>query len=132
VHAGPNAVLALAREGYGWRRVNPRDVVEAAGYPGLWRLARRHLPYALSEVRRSLSTRRFASDVARLVPEVTAADLSRAGSGVRAQNVTPRGEIVDDFLVLTRPGQVHVLNAPSPAATSALEIAKHLVADLPE
>jgi L-2-hydroxyglutarate oxidase len=66
------------------------------------------------------------------VPELTAADLRRAGSGVRAQNVTPRGEIVDDFLIVTRPGQVHVLNAPSPAATSALEIAKHVVTALPD
>jgi L-2-hydroxyglutarate oxidase len=132
VHAGPNAVLALAREGYGWGRVNVRDLAEAAAYPGLWRLARRHLRYGVTELRRSLSARRFAADVARLVPELTAADLRRAGSGVRAQNVTRRGEIVDDFLIVTRPGQVHVLNAPSPAATSALEIAKHLVTAVPE
>jgi (S)-2-hydroxyglutarate dehydrogenase len=132
VHAGPNAVLALAREGYSWRRVNLRDLAEVAGYPGLWRLALRHLRYGLTEVRRSLSPRLFATAVARLVPELTAADLRRAGAGVRAQNVMPGGEMVDDFLVVTLPGQVHVLNAPSPAATSALEIARHLVTSMPE
>jgi L-2-hydroxyglutarate oxidase len=132
VHAGPNAVLALAREGYRRTRVNARDLAGAVAYPGLWRLARRHLRYGVAELRRSMSTRRFATDVARLVPELTAADLRRAGSGVRAQNVTPRGEIVDDFLIVMRPGQVHVLNAPSPAATCALEIAKHLVTALPQ
>ena len=131
VHAGPNAVLALAREGYGWGRIRPRDVAEAAMYPGLWRLASRHLRYGLSEVRRSLSPRVFAASLARLVPEITAADLVRAGAGVRAQAIAPSGELVDDFLIETRNRQVHVLNAPSPAATSSLEIATHIVAQLP-
>jgi (S)-2-hydroxyglutarate dehydrogenase len=131
VHAGPNAVLALAREGYRWRNIVPRDLAGVATYPGLWRLARRHFGYGLTEVRRSLSRRRFATDLARLVPAVTAADLVRAGSGVRAQAIAPDGALVDDFLIVTAPGQVHVLNAPSPAATSSLEIAKHIVARLP-
>jgi L-2-hydroxyglutarate oxidase len=128
VHAGPNAVLALAREGYGWSRIRPRDVLEAAAYPGLWRLARRHLRYGLAEVRRSLSRRLFAKSLARLVPEITPADLIRAGSGVRAQAIAPSGDLVDDFLIVAGDGQVHVLNAPSPAATSSLEIARHIVA----
>jgi (S)-2-hydroxyglutarate dehydrogenase len=131
VHAGPNAVLALSREGYAWRRVRPRDVLEAAGYPGLWRLARGNLRYALSEVVRSLSPQRFAASVARLVPEIGESDLVRAGSGVRAQAVTRAGALVDDFLVVTGERQVHVINAPSPAATSALEIARHIVDRLP-
>lgn len=130
VHAGPNAVLALAREGYSWSRINPRDVVDFSTYPGLWRLARRHLGYGLTEVRRSLSRRRFAQSLARLVPEVTEADLVRTGAGVRAQAITPRGDLVDDFLIVERERQVHVLNAPSPAATSSLEIAKHIVSRL--
>jgi L-2-hydroxyglutarate oxidase len=130
VHAGPNAVLALAREGYGWRNVVPRDVAGIAAYPGLWRLGRRYLGYGLTEVRRSLSKRLFTRDLARLVPAVTRADLVRAGSGVRAQAIAPDGALVDDFLLVTAPGQVHVLNAPSPAATSSLEIAKHIVARL--
>lgn len=130
VHAGPNAVLALAREGYSWGRIRPRDVYESAVYPGLWRLARHNMAYAWSEVRRSLSRRRFAQSVARLVPAVTEADIVRAGAGVRAQAIRPDGRLVDDFLFVRRPGQVHVLNAPSPAATSSLEIAKHIVAQL--
>jgi L-2-hydroxyglutarate oxidase len=131
VHAGPNAVLATAREGYRWRRVSPRDLAGIAGWPGMWRLGRRHLRYGLVEVRRSLSRRRFAADLARLVPELTTADIVPAGSGVRAQAVRRDGSLVDDFLVVARPGQLHVLNAPSPAATSSLEIAKHLVSQLP-
>lgn len=128
VHAGPNAVLALAREGYSWGTVRPRDVLSAVSYPGLWRLARRNLGYGLAEVRRSLSRRRFAESLARLVPAVTAADLDPTDAGVRAQAITPDGALVDDFLIETAPRQVHVLNAPSPAATSSLEIAKHIAA----
>jgi L-2-hydroxyglutarate oxidase len=130
VHAGPNAVLALAREGYTWGRIRPRDVAEVATYPGLWRLARRHLRYGLTEVRRSLSPRLFAESLARLVPAVRRQDIVPAGSGVRAQAIARDGSLVDDFLIVRAPGQAHVLNAPSPAATSSLEIAKHIVATL--
>ncbi|GAA0722488.1 L-2-hydroxyglutarate oxidase [Dactylosporangium roseum] len=131
VHAGPNAVLALAREGYTWGRIRPRDVADAVTYPGLWALARRHLRYGLTEVRRSLSKRRFAASLARLVPAVTADDLVPAAAGVRAQAITPKGDLVDDFLIVAEGRQVHVLNAPSPAATSSLEIAKYITARLP-
>jgi L-2-hydroxyglutarate oxidase len=128
VHAGPNAVLALAREGYSWGRIRPRDVADALAYPGLWRLARRHLAYGLTEVRRSLSKKRFAESLARLVPAVGPADLVPASAGVRAQAITPTGDLVDDFLIVSEPRQIHVLNAPSPAATSSLEIARHIAA----
>lgn len=130
VHAGPNAVLALAREGYSWARVNPRDVVDWATHPGLWRLARRHLGYGLTEVRRSLSRERFARSLARLVPELTRHDLTVAQAGVRAQAVAADGSLVDDFLIVDADRQLHVLNAPSPAATSSLEIARHIVSRL--
>jgi L-2-hydroxyglutarate oxidase len=130
VHAGPNAVLATAREGYGWGRIRPRDVVDEAAWPGLWRLGRQHWRYGLTEVRRSLSKRRFTESLARLIPEVTEADLVRAGAGVRAQAIARDGGLVDDFLIVRGPRQVHVLNAPSPAATSSLEIAKHIVSEL--
>jgi (S)-2-hydroxyglutarate dehydrogenase len=132
VHAGPNAVLAAAREGYTWRRINLRDVADYAAYPGMWRLARRHLGYGLTEVRRSLSRRRFAASLARLVPEITPADLVRSAAGVRAQAIAADGSLVDDFLLVPGRRQMHVLNAPSPAATSALEIARHIVAALPD
>ncbi|MFI5907375.1 L-2-hydroxyglutarate oxidase [Dactylosporangium sp. NPDC051541] len=131
VHAGPNAVLAMAREGYTWGRIRPRDVAEVAAYRGLWQLARKHLRYGVTEVRRSLSKRRFAESLARLVPDVTADDLVPAAAGVRAQAITPAGDLVDDFLIVAEGPQVHVLNAPSPAATSSLEIAKYITARLP-
>ena len=131
LHAGPNAVLALAREGYSWLVLRPRDIVDVAAFPGAWRLARRHLRTGIAEVRRSVSRRRFAADLARLVPAIRPADLVPAPAGVRAQAVRRDGTLVDDFLLLRRPGQVHVLNAPSPAATSALEIARWIVDGLP-
>ncbi|MEV0717089.1 L-2-hydroxyglutarate oxidase [Asanoa sp. NPDC050611] len=131
VHAGPNAVLALAREGYRWSKINPRDIADFIGYAGLWRLARKHFGYGVTEVRRSLSRRLFAQSLARLVPAVTERDLVPAGAGVRAQAIARDGALVDDFLIVARDRQVHVLNAPSPAATSSLEIAKHIVAQLP-
>ena len=130
VHAGPNAVLALAREGYSWGRINLRDLGQSLAYPGLRKLARKHLRYGLGEVARSLSRRRFADSVAELVPEVTKADLEPAGAGVRAQAIRPDGRLVDDFLIVRADKQVHVLNAPSPAATSSLAIAKHIVGQL--
>lgn len=127
VHAGPNAVLALRREGYRWRDVSPRDVADVARFPGSWRLARRFaFPLGWDEVRRSLSRRRFARSLARLVPAVGPGDIVRHGAGVRAQAVLPDGGLAEDFLIDRAPGQVHVLNAPSPAATSALEIARHI------
>jgi L-2-hydroxyglutarate oxidase len=126
VHAGPNAVLALSREGYRWSDVSPRDLTEVARFPGSWRLARKFARTGVDEVLRSFSRRRFAATMARLVPAITADDLVPAGAGVRAMAMLPDGTMVDDFLIETAPGQVHVLNAPSPAATSALEIARQV------
>lgn len=126
VHAGPNAVLALRREGYRWRDMSVRDLAETARFPGLWRLARKYPKTAVDEVLRSLSRRRFARSLARLVPAVGREDLVRAGAGVRAQALRPDGTLVQDFIIETAPNQVHVLNAPSPGATCALEIAKHV------
>ena len=126
VHAGPNAVLALRREGYRWRDVSFADLAETVRFPGLWRLARRYPRTAIDEVVRSLSRRRFARSLARLVPAIGREDLVRAHAGVRAQALLPDGTLVQDFLIETAPNQVHVLNAPSPAATCCLEIAKHV------
>jgi L-2-hydroxyglutarate oxidase len=132
VHAGPNAVLALRREGYRWRDVSARDLGEVLGYPGFWRLARRHARAGVVELARSTSRRVFAAALSRLVPGITAADLVRAPAGVRAQAVGVDGALLDDFVVQAVPRQVHVLNAPSPAATSALEIARHVADRLAE
>lgn len=127
VHAGPNAVLALRREGYRWRDISPKDLRDIARYPGTWRLAREHAyPTGVEEILRSLSRKRFAASLARLVPAVTREDIVRHGAGVRAQALYPDGSLVQDFLIETAPGQVHVLNAPSPAATCALEIGGHI------
>jgi L-2-hydroxyglutarate oxidase len=126
VHAGPNAVLALRREGYRWQDVSARDVAEVARFPGTWRLAKRYLRTGVDEVLRSLSRKRFAADLARLVPAIGPDDIVPAGSGVRAQALAADGSLVQDFLIQEAPRQVHVLNAPSPAATCALEIARHI------
>jgi L-2-hydroxyglutarate oxidase len=130
VHAGPNAVLALAREGYRWSDVVPRDLAASLSWPGLWRLGARNLAPGAREVFRSLSRRQFAASLAELVPGITATDLVPAPAGVRAQALRRDGSLVDDFLVQRAPRQVHVLNAPSPAATASLEIARHIVDEL--
>lgn len=122
VHAGPNAVPALAREGYSWGRVSAAELADTLAWPGAWRLARGYARTGVAEVRRSLSKRRFAAEVARLLPGVTAADLRPAPAGVRAQAVDRQGRLVDDFLVVEHGPAVHVLNAPSPAATACLPI----------
>ena len=128
VHAGPNAVLALAREGYHWTTINLRDSVESVTYPGFIRMASHNVGTGLGEIARSFSRRLFARSLARLVPDIAPADIIRAGAGVRAQAVRRDGTLADDFVVQRAERQVHVLNAPSPAATSALEIARHIVA----
>ena len=131
VHAGPNAVLALRREGYRWRDVSARDLAGTLVFPGFRRLAGRYARTGWDEMVRSLSPRRFARSLARLVPAIEESDLLRCTAGVRAQAIATDGTLVDDFLIETAPNQIHVLNAPSPAATSALEIAKAIVARAP-
>jgi L-2-hydroxyglutarate oxidase len=126
VHVGPNAVPALAREGYGWRVVRPGELGGTLSWPGSAQLARRHWRYGIGEVHRSLSARAFTAAVRRLLPEVRAADLRPAPAGVRAQAVLRDGTLVDDFLVREAPHTVHVLNAPSPAATAALPIGRDI------
>ncbi|MEE4599387.1 L-2-hydroxyglutarate oxidase [Streptomyces sp. DSM 41524] len=126
VHIGPNAVPALAREGYAWHTVRPQELVGTLAYPGSWRIARRHWRYGAGELRRSLSKRAFTDAVRRLLPDVTADDLIAAPAGVRAQAVLPDGTLVDDFLISQSPRIVHVLNAPSPAATASLPIGREV------
>lgn len=131
VHAGPNAVLALAREGYTWGDVSPADLADTLTYAGFWRLARRHHRSGAAEMVRSLSAARFTRSVQRLVPDLREEHLVPAPAGVRAQAVRPDGTLVDDFLVERHGRVVHLLNAPSPAATASLEIARHVEALLP-
>ncbi|MFE3141744.1 L-2-hydroxyglutarate oxidase [Streptomyces scopuliridis] len=126
VHVGPNAVLALAREGYTWSDVRPAEVASTLSWPGSWRTARRHWRYGAGELHRSLSKRAFAKAVRRLLPAVTDADLRPAAAGVRAQAVLRDGTLADDFLIQETPRTVHVLNAPSPAATASLPIGREV------
>jgi L-2-hydroxyglutarate oxidase len=130
VHAGPNAVLALAREGYRWRDIAPRDMADALTWPGLWRLGRRYWRTGAQEVARSVSSARFLASLRELVPDLPSDSLVPTHAGVRAQAIHRSGALVDDFYYEQRPGQVHVLNAPSPAATAALGIAEHIVGQL--
>ena len=127
VHAGPNAVLAFAREGYGWSTVRPRELAQTLGYPGFWRLARRNYREGAREMARSASRHLFGESLRRLVPDVRDEHLVPAPAGVRAQAMNRDGSLVDDFLIERSGDIVHVLNAPSPAATSSLEIARHIV-----
>jgi (S)-2-hydroxyglutarate dehydrogenase len=128
VHAGPNAVLALAREGYDWGTIEPRELRATLSFPGFWRLAANNYRQGAREVARSVSRHLFGNSLRRLVPEVRDEHLVPAPAGVRAQAVRRDGRLVDDFLIERSGNVVHVLNAPSPAATSAFEIARHIVA----
>jgi (S)-2-hydroxyglutarate dehydrogenase len=131
VHAGPNAVPALKREGYRKRDGSLRDTAGTLAYGGFWRLAAKHAGEGLKEVYRSLSKAAFVKTLQRLVPEVTAADVVPAGSGVRAQALLPSGVLVDDFLIVRGDRSVHVCNAPSPAATASIEIGRAVADHLP-
>lgn len=126
VHVGPNAVPALAREGYTWSAVRPGELAGTLSWPGSWRIARRHWRYGAGELHRSLSKRAFATAVGRLLPAVRESDLRPAAAGVRAQAVLRDGTLVDDFLIREAPRTVHVLNAPSPAATASLPIGREV------
>jgi L-2-hydroxyglutarate oxidase len=135
VHVGPNAVPALAREGYRWGRISVRDLVETVSWPGTWSLASRHWRAEAVELHRSLDRRAFTRALRRLLPDITDHDLHPAPAGVRAQAVDRAGGLVDDFAFAQGPRTVHVLNAPSPAATASLpigrEIASRALAALP-
>jgi L-2-hydroxyglutarate oxidase LhgO len=126
---GPNALLSLAREGYGRGAVNVRDACQTFAWPGSWRMMRRHWRAGLSEINRSLRQRAFISEIQRYVPAIAADDAVRAPAGIRAQAVDRDGALVDDFRLSVDDGVVWVRNAPSPGATSSLAIAEEL-ADL--
>jgi len=126
VEAGPNAVLAFAREGYRFGRVNPAELAGTLTYPGFWAMARRYWKTGAYEVYRSLSQGAFVRALQRLVPDLRPDDVVRGGAGVRAQAVTRDGSLVDDFRIVEAADAIHVLNAPSPAATASLAIGRHI------
>ena len=127
VHAGPNAVPALGREAYRWGEVDPREVVALARERGVRRVARRYWRTEVGEVRRSLHKRSFVEALARLVPDVSEDDLVPVAAGIRAQAVTEDGRLLDDFAFTETARILHVVNAPSPAATASLAIAEQIV-----
>jgi len=126
IEAGPNAVLAFAREGYRMRNVNLRETFGVLTYRGFWAMAARYWRTGAYEFYRSLSKPAFLRALQRLVPALEAHDMIPGGSGVRAQAVSPDGSLVDDFKITTTPNAIHVLNAPSPAATASLAIGRHI------
>jgi L-2-hydroxyglutarate oxidase len=131
VEAGPNAVLAFAREGYTFTTVNPRDLADALTFPGLWRFLGRYPDMVRTELAQSFSRARFCRSLQKLVPDIQPEDLAPGGAGVRAQAMTPAGELVQDFHLLRRDHALHVLNAPSPAATASLAIGEEIAGMLP-
>jgi (S)-2-hydroxyglutarate dehydrogenase len=124
VHAGPNAVLSWKREGYKKTDFDPRDFAEVMTYPGFWKLASKYGDEGIQEMIRSFSKAAFVRSLQQLIPEVQAQDVIPSEAGVRAQALTDQGALVDDFLIVHGPNSLHVCNAPSPAATSSLEIGK--------
>jgi L-2-hydroxyglutarate oxidase len=132
VHAGPNAVLSLKREGYHRTSFNLRDFVDTMTYGGFWRLAAKHAKSGLEEMHRSFSKEAFVRSLQKLIPEIRGEDLIPGAAGVRAQALRPDGGLVDDFLIIHSPSAIHVCNAPSPAATACLEIARVIVENVPD
>ena len=126
VECGPNAVFALAREGYNWRTISLRDTVESVTYPGFLRLVARNWQTGIGEVWRSLSKAAFVKALQQLVPEIQIEHLESAPAGVRAQALGLDGKLLDDFVVLRHERVINVCNAPSPAATASLNIGKHI------
>lgn len=132
VHAGPNAVLSMKREGYKKTDFNLRDFTEVMTYPGFWKLAGKHASEGIGEIIRSFSKAAFVRSLQKLIPEVKVEDLVPTHAGVRAQALMNDGKLVDDFLIVQGRNATHVCNAPSPAATASLEIGKAIAAAIPE
>jgi len=130
VEAGPNAVLALKREGYRRTDVSAADLLDTFAFPGFWRLAGRFWKVGAYEYGRSFSRRLFLHSLQRLLPAVGNHDIVPGGSGVRAQAVDRDGKLVDDFRIVAEESMVHVLNAPSPAATASISIGEHIAAEV--
>lgn len=130
VECGPNAVFAFNREGYKKTSFNLQDTIETVNFPGFWKLAGKHWKQGIDEYYRSFSKRAFLENLQKLIPSISIDDIKPSPSGVRAMALKNNGEILDDFWFEKRPGQVHVLNAPSPAATAGLAIGDQIVSEL--
>jgi L-2-hydroxyglutarate oxidase len=126
IEAGPNAVLAFSREGYHKSDLRVGDLFDALTFPGLWRFLSKYKRVCWEEMRRSFSKELFCASLQRLVPEIQLSDLAPGGAGVRAQAMSPDGSLLDDFHFVEGPREIHVVNAPSPGATSSLAIGEEL------
>jgi L-2-hydroxyglutarate oxidase len=127
IEAGPNAVLAFAREGYKWTTINPRDLAESLFFPGLWKFLAKYPSMCSYEIRRSFSRAEFTRSLQKLVPEIRESDIETGGAGVRAQAMLPEGKLIEDFHFEEGRGILHVINAPSPAATASLAIGQKIL-----
>jgi L-2-hydroxyglutarate oxidase LhgO len=127
VEAGPNAVLAFAREGYHKTDISLRDLIETLTYRGFWKFLLRYPVMCWEEFARSFSKELFCRSLQRLVPQIRMDDLTQGGAGVRAQALSPAGELLQDFYFVRQARALHVLNAPSPAATASLAIADEVI-----
>ena len=126
IEAGPNAVLAFAKEGYDWTTFNVKEFASIISYQGMWKLGKKYLKTGLSEMYRSLNKKVFLTEISKFIPDINANDLTPRVSGVRAQAVDINGNLVDDFVFESKDNSLHVLNAPSPAATSSFAIGEYI------
>ena len=130
IEAGPNAVLAFAKEGYDWKKINLGEFRKTIFYPGMWKLGKKYLSTGISEMYRSLNNKVFLGEILKYIPDVTKNDLTPRIAGVRAQAVGEDGSLIDDFVFERKEQSLHVLNAPSPAATASLAIGEHIVKEI--
>ena len=130
IEAGPNAVLAFAKEGYDWKKINLSEFSKTIFYPGMWKLGKKYLSTGISEMYRSLNNRVFLEEILKYIPDVTKNDLTPRIAGVRAQAVGEDGSLIDDFVFERKDQSLHVLNAPSPAATASLAIGEYIVKEI--
>ena len=130
IEAGPNAVLAFAKEGYDWKKINLSEFSKTIFYPGMWKLGKKYLSTGISEMYRSLNNKVFLKEILKYIPDVTKNDLTPRIAGVRAQAVGEDGSLIDDFVFERKDQSLHVLNAPSPAATASLAIGEYIVKEI--
>ena len=130
IEAGPNAVLAFAKEGYDWSKINILEFSKTIFYPGMWKLGRRYFTTGISEMYRSLNKDVFLKEILKYIPDIIKQDLTPRIAGVRAQAVGKDGSLIDDFVFERKEQSLHVLNAPSPAATASLAIGEHIVREI--
>ena len=126
IEAGPNAVFAFAKEGYKWTNFNFKETLNSLTYPGMFKLGKKYFKTGISEMYRSLNKKAFVNEINKLISGITTKDVEVREAGVRAQAVDRDGKLVDDFIFQEGLSSLHVLNAPSPAATACLAIGEYI------